>query len=129
MLALCSKPLRRGQLVLTIVNLLSATDAGTQYHLQHRQHSEVSAHAASRKELLLRDSSRKGGALEGLCIMVAEDNNTNRDVLTLLLEQAHCRVVQAVNGVDALDKFNEAVHVVLMDVHMPLLGKPSFFLV
>ncbi len=63
--------------------------------------------------------------LSGVCVMIAEDNKTNRDVLTLLLQQGHCKVVQAVNGVDALDKFTDEVQVVLMDVHMPLLDGVS----
>jgi len=69
--------------------------------------------------------SEEDDVLDSVCVLIAEDNTTNRDVLTLLLEQAHCRVLQAVNGVDALDKLTDEVQVVLMDVHMPLLDGVS----
>jgi CheY-like chemotaxis protein len=57
--------------------------------------------------------------LKDVCVMVAEDNTTNRDVLKMLLEQkGRCRVIEANNGVDALDKLTDEVQVVLMDVSM-----------
>ena len=56
---------------------------------------------------------------------VVEDNETNRIVVTLLLQEAGYLVIQAVNGIDALDKMTEEVQVVLMDVHMPILDGVS----
>jgi PAS domain S-box-containing protein len=117
-LAVCSKPLRRGQVVQTIVNAVLATEP------------ERLAFSPTHSKAIAELNDSKGSidqraSLEDVCVLVAEDNTTNRDVLTLLLEQARCRVVQAVNGVDALDKLTDDVQVVLMDVHMPLLDGVS----
>ncbi len=114
-LAVCSKPLRRGQLLRMVVDVVNISGSS------ERQLVEVSAV----QEVAVKEMARNDGSLSGVCVMIAEDNSTNRDVLTLLLQQANCKVVQAVNGVDALDKFTDEVHIVLMDVHMPLLDGVS----
>jgi CheY-like chemotaxis protein len=110
-LAVCSKPLRRGQLVQVVSSVLTVPASV----VKSKQFSDES-HARVGNE---------GSSLDGVCVLVAEDNNTNRDVLSLLLQQEHCRVIEAVNGVDALDKMVDQAQVVLMDVHMPLLDGVS----
>jgi DNA-binding NarL/FixJ family response regulator len=55
------------------------------------------------------------------CALVAEDNEVNRLVVSRLLKQQNCRVIEAVNGVEAVEKLTPQVDVVIMDVHMPLM--------
>ncbi len=53
-------------------------------------------------------------------ILVADDNEMNRDLLALLLESEGHRVVLAADGEEALDVFHrEPVDVALLDVMMP----------
>jgi PAS domain S-box-containing protein len=57
-------------------------------------------------------------------ILVADDRDTNRDVLRSLLENAGFHVVLAVDGQDALERLrdNSSIDLVLMDVRMPRLS-------
>ncbi len=61
--------------------------------------------------------------LSGMKILVAEDNEINMEIITVLLEEAGVSVVQAFNGREAVEKFKEAERgafdAVLMDVMMP----------
>ena len=55
-----------------------------------------------------------------LKILVAEDNRTNRRVLSKILERAGHRSVLAANGEEALDRLEEErFDAVLMDINMP----------
>ncbi len=59
--------------------------------------------------------------VQGLSILVVDDNEVNRDVARMLLEK-HNSVVTAVNGLDALRQLGkQPFDVVLMDVQMPLM--------
>ena len=66
------------------------------------------------------------GILEGMHILVAEDNEINAEILQelLLMEGATCEV--AVNGSQAVKRFAESKQgefdAVLMDVQMPVLN-------
>ncbi len=54
------------------------------------------------------------------CILLAEDNSTNRMVITRILENAGHRVVAAVDGDEALERLaGEDFDIALMDVNMP----------
>jgi two-component system, sensor histidine kinase and response regulator len=62
------------------------------------------------------------GALDGLAILLVEDEAFNRLVARELLEDAGASVIVAANGAEALDRLAEqAVDCVLMDVHMPVM--------
>jgi CheY-like chemotaxis protein len=56
-------------------------------------------------------------------VLIAEDIKTNRLVLCSLLETLHIQVLQAVNGMEAVDAFkkNPAINFILMDVKMPVM--------
>ncbi|MGD9950651.1 MAG: PAS domain S-box protein, partial [Desulfobulbus sp.] len=57
----------------------------------------------------------------GLQILVVDDNEVNRDVAVMLLEQAH-HVTTATNGLEALQVLARAdFDIVLMDVQMPVM--------
>ena len=56
----------------------------------------------------------------GYTILIADDEAEIRDILSLYLEQAGYTVIEAVDGVDALNKFkNNKVDLVMLDVMMP----------
>ncbi len=61
-------------------------------------------------------------SLQGLTILVAEDNRFNRKLIKEILKLFGAEAVEAANGVAAVERF-QAVHcdVVLMDIHMPEL--------
>nr|WP_320014562.1 ATP-binding protein [uncultured Desulfobacter sp.] len=55
-----------------------------------------------------------------LHVLVAEDNITNQDVFSAMLETFGCRVDIAATGVDAVDKFiSSKPDIILMDCQMP----------
>ncbi len=56
-----------------------------------------------------------------ISVLVVEDNDVNRQVLSSFLRRSNYTVIEAVNGAEALDKLDGSVDVVLMDVHMPVL--------
>ncbi len=63
--------------------------------------------------------------LDGLRVLLVEDNELNTYVAQIILENAGCIVTTAENGQEALDMFNEAetsvFDVILMDVRMPVM--------
>lgn len=59
---------------------------------------------------------------EGRTILLAEDHDVNRRVVSALLKPYGAKIVEAVNGADAIEKLSaDAVDFVLMDLHMPVL--------
>lgn len=63
--------------------------------------------------------------IEGMKVLLAEDNDLNRDIAKTLLEDSGVEVIEAVNGKEALDKFLESQEgtydAILMDVMMPVM--------
>ncbi len=63
--------------------------------------------------------------VEGLHILLAEDNKLNMEIAKYLLEEEGATVVEAVNGQEAVDKFAQSkpgqIDAVLMDVMMPAM--------
>lgn len=62
--------------------------------------------------------------LEGRHVLLAEDNDLNREIVTELLQMTGVTVDCAVNGKEALEKFlagGEAYDLILMDVQMPVM--------
>lgn len=61
--------------------------------------------------------------LQGLTVLLAEDNPTNQIVATQMLEMLGAKVVMASDGVEALTRLAERhVDVMLIDIEMPLLS-------
>lgn len=61
--------------------------------------------------------------LEGLRLLVAEDNPMNRRVVELLMAQSGVEITFAENGKEAVDKFCDGgFDIVLMDLQMPVMG-------
>jgi PAS domain S-box-containing protein len=115
-LAFCAKPVRRGQLLHMIVSVLSDV------HLPENQQSSTEP-IEQIKETLQKTTAKSDldTVLTGINVLIVEDNNTNRQVLSLQLREALCHVTEAVNGVEALEMLTDDIQIVLMDVHMPIL--------
>jgi signal transduction histidine kinase/CheY-like chemotaxis protein/HPt (histidine-containing phosphotransfer) domain-containing protein len=63
-----------------------------------------------------------GSRLDGVRVLLAEDNEVNRLVATELLELIGCQVQVAVNGKEAVDKaLAGTFDIMLMDCQMPIL--------
>jgi len=55
-------------------------------------------------------------------ILLVDDNATNRQVAKLFLARLQCVIVEAANGVEALERLgSQPFDVVLLDVHMPVM--------
>jgi PAS domain S-box-containing protein len=66
-----------------------------------------------------------GARLDGLRLLVVEDNSVNQEVARRILELHGAEVTVAANGQEALDRLttdDAAFDLVLMDVHMPVMG-------
>ncbi len=61
------------------------------------------------------------GMLNGVTVLVVDDNDINREVIGGLLGYAGCRVLFAENGEQVAPSLAHAPDLVLMDVQMPLL--------
>lgn len=57
----------------------------------------------------------------GVTVLVAEDNDTNMQVVVAMLQQSGVTIIQARNGVEAVERMTDNVGLVLMDVHMPIM--------
>jgi signal transduction histidine kinase/CheY-like chemotaxis protein len=68
---------------------------------------------------------RKNSALnlDGLKVLVAEDNNINAMILHKFLDKWNVKMDLAINGKEVLEKLSgNEYDLVLMDLHMPLMG-------
>ncbi len=97
------------------INVYSEPGKGTTFkiYLPLIKKSDVEATAP------VKSKSMKGGSET---ILVAEDDNPLRDILSSLLKEFGYRVIEAKDGEEALRKFQEnqdAVHLVVLDVVMP----------
>jgi CheY-like chemotaxis protein len=59
-------------------------------------------------------------------ILLVDDVSINRQVASLFLQPFNMRIVEAVNGADALTALtHEHFDVVLLDLHMPVMDGPT----
>ncbi len=64
----------------------------------------------------------RGAALAGVRVLVAEDNEVNRDVATEMLDLVGCECIHARNGKEAVEAAARGgIDVVLMDCQMPVM--------
>ena len=52
-------------------------------------------------------------------ILIADDNSEIRDIVRILLESENYRVIEAVDGQDAIDKVNDETDLIILDIMMP----------
>jgi two-component system sensor histidine kinase RpfC len=85
----------------------------------------IAAWTCSAEQSLSIDANQLGnfsGILKGRSVLVADDNELNRRVISNLLESAGSQVIESHNGYDALRKLNNhslRIDVALLDVQMP----------
>ena len=61
-----------------------------------------------------------------LRVLLVDDHPINRQVVSLFLRPFNMRIVEAVNGLEALDALEkEAFDIVLLDMHMPVMDGPT----
>jgi CheY-like chemotaxis protein len=79
------------------------------------------AQAAKPPEVLLKPVA--SARLAELRVLLADDNATNRFIVSRFCEQSGITIVTVQNGMEALDALRrECFDVVLMDIHMPVLS-------
>lgn len=65
-------------------------------------------------------------SLKGLSILLAEDNDINREIVTEILEAQGCNIFAVVNGEEAVRAFTDSqinyFDVILMDIQMPVMN-------
>ncbi len=87
---------------------------------------EVCAEGSHPSRRLMSPRDKKVASIEGVTVLVAEDNDLNMEIEVFLLEEAGATVLRAENGQEALDTFAESapgdIDLILMDVMMPVLG-------
>ncbi len=70
--------------------------------------------------------NQKEVSIQGLNILIVEDNDLNREIMKTLLEQEGARTIEAENGQVALEQFKKTkpyeIDAILMDVMMPVLN-------
>ena len=87
-----NKPLRKHTLKAALLNLIAKKQVSSEIHTR----------------------------LQGLRVLLAEDNPVNQEVCKAMLNVLGCRVEVAVNGVDALNIFRRGeIDLILMDCMMP----------
>jgi CheY-like chemotaxis protein len=57
-------------------------------------------------------------------ILIAEDNDINYKLYTIILENFEVEIIRAVNGIETveLSNLNPDISLILMDIKMPLMG-------
>ncbi len=86
-------------------------------------HSVTAGEEARDGVVRLQDYARRGGALKGLNVLVADDNPTNREVLARILERGGHTVTLVSDGERALDALESSrFDIALIDRNMPRLS-------
>ncbi len=106
----------------------SAPDQGSRFVFTFQARVEPVVQPAAAPVAATAASSRPAlQGLRGARILLTDDNSVNRQVVKLFLAPHGCKIIEAINGQDALDKLaaNE-FDLVLLDVHMPVMdGKEA----
>lgn len=72
------------------------------------------------KQNIIQRSDASGSQVKGLTILLVEDNEINRDIACMVLEQDSHRIISAEDGLKGLEVLTEQdVDLILMDVQMP----------
>ncbi len=106
------------------IQLESAKGQGTTFTIELAFDLDPAAQAQGAPAETVRDAS-----LEGLRVLLAEDNELNAEIAVFMLEQQGASVDVAQNGQEALEMFRASLNghydVVLMDMMMPVMDGAS----
>jgi two-component system chemotaxis response regulator CheY/putative two-component system response regulator len=59
-------------------------------------------------------------------ILIVDDDATNRKLLATILKKGNYEIIEAENGIDALNKLTPDTDLILLDLIMPLMGGLEF---
>ncbi|MDR2586891.1 MAG: response regulator [Coriobacteriales bacterium] len=82
----------------------------------------ATTHGQSERELL--GDNWHQGKFSKYCLLLVEDVEVNREIVSALLEDTHIEIVCAGDGLEAVEKFSaepERYDIILMDVQMPVM--------
>ena len=103
------------------ISFVSTQGEGTTFTV--RLPLEVDASAQARRD---EGEPHKAASIDGLCVLLVEDNDLNFEIAQFLLEEEGARVETARDGREAVDAFGASApghfDAVLMDVMMPVMG-------
>ena len=81
---------------------------------------------ASEKTAIENNTEQENISIDGLKILLVEDNELNMEIAKFLLEEKGAEIIQAVNGQEAVDVFSKTkpyeLDVILMDLMMPIMN-------
>ena len=103
------------------VTVTSQPGAGSTFTFNFRASAASSSRTAP-APVLNQETRGRSAALQGLKILLVDDNAINRSVARLLLLPSGVVVTEAANGQEALHRLGEQqFDLVLLDVHMPVM--------
>jgi signal transduction histidine kinase len=116
-LAICKRIL---ELQNSNLHLISEEGKGSTFYFKQVFEKSLTGSEQRSPEITAPDGDEM--PLQGLHILVAEDNPMNVLVAQRFLERWGARIDVAVNGLEALNKIDPAIHhLVLIDLHMPIM--------
>jgi PAS domain S-box-containing protein len=96
------------------IGVVSTPGAGASFHF------DIPAPAVARPVAEVEGQPADGLALDGLRVLVVDDNATNRELARVILGSVGARVTEAADGHAALDRATaEPFDLILMDIRMP----------
>jgi len=102
------------------VTVDSRTGEGSTFHLTFV--AERATQAAPKADEPAAAPAAPGRQVMGARVLLVDDNAVNRQVVRLFMTQMAPKIVEATNGVEALERLAEQpFDIVLLDVHMPVM--------
>ncbi|MGM0519986.1 MAG: ATP-binding protein, partial [Campylobacterota bacterium] len=105
------------------IEVQSKEDIGTKIEFDIKL--QVATWEKSQQKKSLEANSSNSDFLEGIKVLLVEDNEINQEVATMMLEKIGIEVDIASNGQEGVDKFLEnkdKYQVILMDLQMPIMS-------
>ena len=82
--------------------------------------------SSQKSEVTVTEDLNPNISLKGINILLAEDNDINREIVTEILEAQGCNIFAVVNGEEAVRAFTDSqinyFDVILMDIQMPVMN-------
>lgn len=99
----------------------SVVGEGAEFYFVIKLNVECKKHSS---DVVFDKKAMHGKPLDGLCLLVVEDNVLNRALISRFLEQSGAHVVGVENGAEAVEivASGKAFDLVLMDLQMPVLN-------
>lgn len=102
------------------IRVQSEVNVGTEFVV------EIPFEIAEEKDVVVEKMELDQASVEGVKILIAEDNELNMEIATELLKESGAIITQVTNGKDAVEMFVDnppgTFDVILMDIMMPVLN-------